>query len=336
MAIKKRILFSYIIIIVFLISVSSNVGIFIEDSESVIDKNLKVNSIDPIVIDKVYNFTVATPTLEFNENLFFQQHYYYYIKVTVVSPHMCNISISIWDPKGDQFDITYETNMTQDDDREIPFGTVLEGNYSILFSADLTFNLNIHITIERGDKCLYEKIDLSEREDIIHYNISKFHNGKTIEFTYDFKTDRYYEFFFERVSTISVQLSNYVGMDHDVLDPQGIVFIIYRNESLGYINYFFGTAVEGLCTMNITIYCNVEWVNIAYVVVYKERISDIINPNDPAPPLPDDPSDNNTVGGIEAFIPFEGSVTVIILAGIAVIIPCAIVLYIRRRNAGTL
>jgi len=240
--------------------------------EKAIANNLKISNNDTIVIDKVYNFTVANPILEFNENIYLKKHYYYYITVSVVSPHVCNMSITIWDPEGDQYDITYETNMTQDDYREIPFGVVLEGNYSFLFNAELTQNINIHITIERGDKCLYDKIELNEREDIIHYNMSKFYNGKTIEFSYDFGTDRYYKFYFERVSTISVELSNYVRIDHDILDPQGITFIIYRNESLGYSSYYFGTAVGGFCTMNITLYCDVDWVNIAYAVVNKERI----------------------------------------------------------------
>ncbi len=332
MAIKKYGLFGLLLIVGLFIPLNFIVSI---SEENPINSNLKTNSTDTVIIDKVYNFTVANPTLEFHENIFLKKHYYYYITVTVVSPHACNMSIIIWDPEGDQFDITYEINITQDDYREIPFGTVMEGNYSIQFTADLIYNLNVHIIIERGDKCIYEKIELQEREDIIYYNISKFDNGKTIEFTYDFKTDRYYEFFFERVSTISGQLSNYVGMDHDILDPQGITFIIYRNKSLGYTYYFFGTAVEGLCTMNITIYCDVEWVNVAYVVVYKERLTDIVDPNDPLPPPSDDPPSNTTSGGIEAFIPFEGTVTVVILAGLAVIIPCAITLYKRKKNAGT-
>ncbi len=37
------------------------------------------------------------------------------------------MKISIFDPEGDRYDITHETNMYQDDYREIPYGLTLSG-----------------------------------------------------------------------------------------------------------------------------------------------------------------------------------------------------------------
>ncbi|MFX1453620.1 MAG: hypothetical protein ACFFCM_22510, partial [Promethearchaeota archaeon] len=292
---------------------------------------LKLSSSGDIVIDKVYNFTESNPHLDFLNNLFFEKNYYYDIIVGVVTPHTCDINITLWDPEGDQFFISSEKNITQFDYRTIPFGTALEGNYSAQFEATFSQNLNIHIRIEKKEKCLFDKIEFNEREDIIYYDVAKFYHEMTIEFALNFETDMYYKFLFDRVSTISIILSNFVAMNHAVLGPQEISFQIYQNKSLGYANYYLGTAIAGLYNVNITILCEVECVNIAYAVLEKEDISNVVDPNNPDPPIYNPPV-NNTEDGIEAFIPFEGTLTTLICLGLAVFIPIIIIINRRKRN----
>ncbi|MFX1340528.1 MAG: hypothetical protein ACFFDK_18105 [Promethearchaeota archaeon] len=292
---------------------------------------IKLSSSGEIVIDKVYNFTESNPQLDFLNNLFFEKNYYYDIIIGVVTPHTCDVDITLWDPEGDQFFISSENNITQFDYRTIPFGTALEGNYSARFEATFSQNLNIHIRIEKKDKCLFNKIEFNEREDIMYYDVAKFYHGMSIEFALYFETDMYYKFLFDRVSTISITLSNFVAMSHAVIGPQEINFQIYQNESLGFVNYYLGTAIAGLYNMNITILCDVDCVNVAYAVLEKEDISDVVDPNNPDPPIYNPPV-NNTGDGIEAFIPFEGTLTTLMFVGLAVFIPIILIINRRKRN----
>jgi hypothetical protein len=296
---------------------------------------INASSSGGIVVDKVYNFSIADPQLEFDNNLLFTKHYYYQIFIEVVSPHACDMDVRIWDPEGALFFITSENNLTQFNSRMIPFGTVMDGNYSAWFTATLPQNMNIHIKIERRDKCLYDEIPVDEQENIQYYNVTKFNDNMNLEFTIECQSDMYYKFYFKRVSTISVELSNYVAIDHDVIDPQDITFQIYRNESLGMLSYYIGTAIEGLYRVEITLYCDVDVVNVVYAVVEKEDISDEIDPNDDDPP-PIDPPDNSTGGGIGAFMPFEGTITIIGLVAGAVCMPLILFIYRRKRNTSAL
>lgn len=293
-------------------------------------RNLRTSSIGDVLTDKVYNFTVEEPTLIFNDIIFFEKPYYYDIIIGMVTPHSCDMNITLFDPEDDPYEITYESNMIQDDYRVIPFGTALTGNYTIIFEAILTENLNIHIRIEQGIKCLYDVIPSEEQQKINYYDIRKFKNETTIIFNTTFKSDWYYKFYFQRVSPISIKLSNYVVMDHDIVSSIGIPYRIYRNESLGISTYRFGTAVEGLYTINITIYCDVPCVNIVFAVVERYRIADEIDPNDDDPP-PDVPG-NNTNDGIDIFIPTEWTIAMIVFVGSAVCIPVLIIVYRKKKN----
>ena len=51
----------------------------------------------------------------------------------------------------------------------------------MLFTAILTTNLNIHIAIEKGEKCLYDKVSTFDQGHIIHYNVTKFYNGTSLK-----------------------------------------------------------------------------------------------------------------------------------------------------------
>ncbi|MFX0005454.1 MAG: hypothetical protein ACFFA7_06175 [Promethearchaeota archaeon] len=307
--------------------------LFVKASEN---EALHTNSIGDVITDKVYNFTVEEPILVFNDVILFEKYYYYDIMAVVVTPHTCDLNITLFDPEGDPYEITYESNMVQDDYRIIPFGTALTGNYTILFEAILIENLNIHIKIERGFKCLYDEIAGDELQKLKYYDVRKFKNGTKIVFNTTFKSDWYYKFYFERVSPISKKLSCYVVMEHDIISSIGIPYTIYRNESLEFqisSIYRFGTAVEGLYIMNLTIYCNVPCVNIAFAVVESYRIADEIDPNDDDPP-PDIPGNNTS--GMDVIIPTAWTVGMIVFVGSAVAIPILIVVSRKKKNPITI
>jgi len=271
------------------------------------------------------------PILRFDNELYFEKFYYYDIHVAVVTPNECAINITLWDPEDDQYDLSYEGNMTQEDYRMIPFGAALTGNYSIKFEVILSENLNVHIKIERTEKCLSDFI--SSFEDAIYYNVSKFFTGDSLVLKTSFKTDRYYKLYFQRVSPISIKLSNHVVMDHFILDSQEILFRIYKNVSLGYTNYYFGTAIEGIYTVNITIYCIVPSVNIAFAIIEKESIGDVMEPLPPEPAPDDNNITDHTQAGVRYYIPEEWTIGVIIFAGLGVGIPVMLIVYRRKKNS---
>ena len=300
------------------------------------ENNPNMNSPSGVLVDKVYNLTVDRPFVYFHENLYFEDSYNYYITMCIVTPHSCNMNITLWDPEGDEFRLSYEESMIQDDFREIPYGVAINGNYSILFSADLTENLNILINIERGGLCLYDKIQSEELPYIFFIDVLKFYNGTHVSHIVTLKTDMYYRFYFGRVSPISKELSSYTALTHTINDEtQGILFGIYANESVAspkeVTSYRFGTAVEGEYRLNLTIYCDVKAVNIAYAIVEKQGIADGTDPNDDDPPLPPDDPHNGTTG-LEAFIPTEWTIGMIVFVGSAVGVPIIMVIYRRKKN----
>ncbi|MFX1377918.1 MAG: hypothetical protein ACFFA4_02395 [Promethearchaeota archaeon] len=325
---SKVILFSLILLFSGISIVFPN---FLNNSRKLSEiSELHTSSIGDILTDKVYNFTVEDPILIFNEIIFFEKPFYYDIIVGVVTPHICDMNITIIDPEDDPYEITYETNMIQDDYRTTPFGTALTGNYTIIFKAILTENLNIHIKIEQGIKCLYDIMPSDEQQKINYYDVRKFKNETNIVFNTTLKSNWYYKFYFQRVSPISIKLSNFVVIAHDIVSSIGIPYKIYRNESLGILVYRFGTSVEGLYIMNITIYCQVPNVNIAFAVVERHRIADDNDPNDEDPP-PDVPG-NNTNEGIDILIPTEWTIGMIVFVGSAVSIPVLIIVSRKKKN----
>jgi len=286
---------------------------------------LHSSSYENVLIDKVYTFTASNPILTFEYNIILERPYYYHISVEIVTPHECEMIISIIDPEGDKFDITHEKDMVQDDSRKIPYGVAITGNYTFIFKAILTENLNVHTKIEKGDEVLHDRINPDET--IIYKNISKFKSGNEFEFRLFLRTDRYYKFVIERVSTISLSLEHSrVSMNHVVWDPSQILFKIFENLTLSYMEYYFGTAIEGIYTFNIIILIesDVECVNVAFGVIEKGQISIIIDPNDPDPdphPPEDDPviddgdgdviinGTQNTQSELEYSIPQEATIT---------------------------
>ncbi|MHA2400974.1 MAG: hypothetical protein ACXADU_19065 [Promethearchaeota archaeon] len=253
------------------------------------------------LVDKVYNFTAQKPYVYFEDNIYFERLYNYFILLNVVSPFTCTMNISLKDPEGDLYELSSITGMGQDDVKEIPFGVALSGDYSLYFDALLTQNITIHILLERKLKCLSNKIEEYE-ESIIFRNVSKFYPRKTIK--------SQISVYIEKVSPIAIYIEGgQTRMNHTLIDPQDFKFNIYINETIvGPLNvsvYRFGTATEGNYTFCLTVKSNVDFVNIAYAVVLLGKIGDNVDPDNPEPP-PSNETHNNTRQGTLISIPMVG------------------------------
>ena len=269
--------------------------------------NLKTSSEENLV-DKVFTFLASEDTLRFDD-FYLYEKINYYILLEIVTPHNCEINVTIIDPVLDVYEVfKTEVNISQGDDWfEIPFDTAIEGNYSFIISVACAFTLNLHVKIsfDTEDKCLYDIIAHKFLERMKLYQVNKFTDGMVVEQNTAFKTDTSYKFYLGRVSAIGgLTVSEEVTVDYDVTDPDQIEFTIYQNKTAGSVvtvlRFDFGTAVEGIYTVKIRNYFQVEVVNIAYAIAEDYQISTINNGTDPDP----EPPTNETVSGY-FYVPME-------------------------------
>lgn len=272
------------------------------------------------LVDKVFTFLAPNDTLRFDD-FYLLEKINYYLLLEIVTPHDCEINVTIIDPVLDVYEIfKTEVNISQDDDWfEIPFGTAVEGNYSFIISVACALNLNLHVKIsfDSEDKCLYDMIAPQFLERMKLYQVNKFTNGMVVEHNVDLKTDVSYKFYLGRVSAIGgITVENQVRVDYEVTEPEEIKFTIYQNITIGSVgtmmHFDFGTAIEGIYKVKIRIYCQVDVVNIAYAITEDYQISTINNGTDPDPDP--DPPVNETLSGY-FYVPVEWTLTFGIAAG---------------------
>lgn len=296
MAIKKRTL-NYGIVVSLVICVMSTIIIsgFRNMSQNglILDSQLPstANPEDQtILIDKVDIFTAPGSTIEYH-NMSLYAEYYYETLIEIVTPHNCTINMTIIDDEGDYYNIfTTEVNASQyDGGFHIPFGVARPSEkYVFIFSVLTELNLNIHIKVERGFKCLFDVMSPVQIDNLELYRVTKFHNGMSISHDISLRTDYSYKFYIGRVSPIAAPLNWEIRTDYDITDPEGLEYKIYFNNSLPNVMevdiFDFGTARPGIHTIYIKIWCNVPKVNIAFSVVKDYKISIVDNKTGTDPP----------------------------------------------------
>jgi len=309
MAIKKI----YIVLILFLIGGlllmnSSSKNQFVNSSNvtkqsqpDISTDKLNTNSYE--YISKVFTFTKTINTYTLVYNL--PKAYMHSIILQVVTPHSCTMNITLRDSLDREFHIFNAIISQGSGEISTPFGTAISGNYSFQFKVETEVNLNIKISIKNtGIKCLYDKIPIEEHGRIVFYEVSCFSDGYFIQYDIPLLTDQRYKFYIGRVSSISILLSNRGDVFYNISDPSQREFQIYANDSLAGIadvNIFtFGTAIAGMYTIDIELYFDVTWMNVAYAIIDDGKICD--------PP----PNNNQTSVEHYFWVPLEwGLLTVI-------------------------
>jgi len=341
MGFKKRLLYS--ICIISLILVGSVLERYNYDKNSHINSHsnqvskdiTKLKTNGEVLINRVYNFTVNKPYHNYTD-LFFQEHYNYYIFVQIVSPHECTIRINLKDPEDDNYALFYRHMKQSDGILEIPFGASLTGNHSVSIYIDTSYNLNIYVRIEKGSKCLHDILSPEQIGNLIQYNVSKFQNS-SIQIDHAFlETNVLYKFFFGRVSAISIDHDNNLTYRYSLLDDQDISFSInWKNDQLegigGVSAYEFGTASEGIYTTNLSINCEVKYVNIVYAIVYDHKIANIVDETNST--TGNNSTNNNDFFNELASLPEEWLIGTTIFIGCAMAILTVMLVNNRRRNA---
>ena len=110
--------------------------------------NTPKTSSEEVLVDKVFTFLAPEDTKQFKD-LYLLEDLNYYVLLEIVTPHNCEINISVIDPDLDTYDIfRTEVNISQGDQWfEVPFGTAISGNYTFIFSVIAALNLNVYIKI---------------------------------------------------------------------------------------------------------------------------------------------------------------------------------------------
>jgi hypothetical protein len=326
---KRNLYFLVMISLIFMATVAGN---------SLVDGNNHTNHdseylLNPktsgeILIDKVYTFSVDAPYINLT-NLLFQAKCNYYIYIQIVSPHECTVRINLKDPEGDKYDLFCKYMSQSDGISEVPFGTTLTGEHDISINLVTSYNLNIHVRIERGVNCLYDVLSPTQLGNLIQYDVIKFQDS-SIQIDHALlETDAVYKFYFSRVSAISIEYDNNVSYSYSLLDDQGTSFSInWKNDQLegisGVSMYEFGTASAGIYTTNLSINCNVNQVNIAYAIVFDQLIGGAIENTTT-------PGDGNSFSDI-ASLPEEWVIGTAILIGCTMAILTVLLVNNRKKN----
>jgi len=300
-----------------ILNLNSRLNGEIENSANLNPISTPKTSSEENLVDKVFTFLAPYDTKQFND-LYLLEDLNYYVLLEIVTPHNCEINVSIIDPDLDTYDIfRTEVNISQGDQWfEVPFGTAISGNYTFIFSVIAALNLNLYIKIhfDREGKCLYDIMAPNYINNMELYRVNKFSDGTIIEHNVMLKTDVSYKFYLGRVSAIGGSpIVGEVEVDYKLTDPQDIEFIIYQNQTAGSVgtvlHFNFGTAIGGIYTVKIKIYCRVDVVNVAYAIAEDHSISTVNNGT-----IPDPGPSNSTTRGF-FYMPMEWTIGFGICAG---------------------
>ena len=169
----------------------------------------EIKTSDETLIDKVYTFTTGLPS-KMLFNLPFRATYKYYIYFQVVTPHECEITVTLFDPEGSQYDVYYENNLTQEEGlKHFPFGAALTGSYNVSFELGIEYNLNMYIKIVETIQCLYDVFHWQEVQNIKQYGVAKFEDSPPLIRNLVLESDVAYTLYLSRVTPLSDLFPNY-------------------------------------------------------------------------------------------------------------------------------
>ena len=242
--------------------------------------NLNLNaSSEEVIWDSTH--TVFSPNDQvFLPDLFFEEDLMYDFYLEVITPHQCEINMSLTDPEGYHYEIFQ--GIVDQEVKEIQFGNVIEGAYNITLEVSTEFTLNLHIKIERTVSFM----DLFDQDsDILAFNSFRFSENEPIrELPILLDPNSSYTFKFALVSpfiNILPVLNTFID------DPAENHFIIYQALILNefYLTFSFQTINHGIHKLQVLINALEACLNLIVVVMLDN--SD--------PPINNDPPPQNTI-----------------------------------------
>jgi len=238
-----------------------------------------------IYIDKVYKFNFPKTTRVFE--LEFREFYYYIIFCELVTPNECNISLNLIDPDGIEFEIYNATMSFYYDNTKkftVPFGTAKNGSYELKITIETEYNLNLHIAINEGDKCIYDDLSSNVFNDTLAYKVSCISSGifNELQFLANLENDTWYRIIAARVTPIAYNLPATQLINLTIVDPEADPYLVFDNttylpEKMVFASISFGTALRGSYLFKFGLASAYPKYNFAYLIYKVEEISPGIN-----------------------------------------------------------
>ncbi|MBY9018884.1 MAG: hypothetical protein KGD66_08640 [Candidatus Lokiarchaeota archaeon] len=221
----------------------------------------------------------------FLENLLFQEDWMYVFYLEVVTPHQCEINMTLTDPEGYNYKMFQGTVDQQQ--KEIQFGMVNEGAYNITLDVNTEFTLNLHLKIERTVSFM----DLfDQNEEILAFHGFRFSQNEPLrEIPILLDPNSSYTF----ILALITPLVNILPVINTFIDdPVDNHFIIYQDQALNefYLTFQFQTINHGIHELQVLIDLLEISLNLMVVVT-------LDNSN---PPISNDPPPRSTL-----YIPIE-------------------------------
>lgn len=236
-------------------------------------------------IDKVYKFNFPKTTRIFE--LAFREHYYYIIDCELVTPNECNITLHMIDPDDIEFEIYNATMSFYFENTKkftVPFGTAKNGTYELKITVETEYNLNLHIAINEGDMCIYDKLVDDVFNDNIVYKVHCFSSGiyNELQFLANLENDTWYRIIAARVSPIAYTLPATQMVNLTIIDPEADPYLIFDNttylpEKLEFADVLFGIAFRGSYLFKFGIASAYPKYNFAYLIYEFGKIGQGIN-----------------------------------------------------------
>ena len=212
----------------------------------------------------------------FLQDLFFEEDWMYVFYFEVVTPHQCEVNMTVTDPEGYQYKIFQGTIDQQQ--KEIQFGMVIEGAYNITLDVSTEFTLNLHLRIERTVSFM----DLFDQDnDILAFNSFRFSENEPLrEVPILLEPNSSYVF---TIALVSPLINILPILNTFIDDPAENEFIIYQDQALNefYLAFQFQTINYGVHKLQVLIDIVETSLNLI-VVVMLDNSDPPIN-NEPPP-----------------------------------------------------
>ncbi len=235
-------------------------------------------------IDNV--FTFQSPYQELFHALELKNAREYNIHFEIVSPHNCSITINILDPDDalyELFTIDVNSQNALGYSKDIPYVAAINGTHYLFVQVSSQFDLNIHILVEETGKFTFGGEYFNK---VIPSTIEKVHDSYSRQYNYSLKKNFFYDFIFERVSTIPESLDILATIYFWIQppSPNNTFFLLLSNVELNDagqpISISFGAAVGGIYVLNYSISTDVEPFNLASGIDEKYQITQIYDENE--------------------------------------------------------
>ena len=244
--------------------------------QPITNNNISLNTSSEEVIWDSTHMVFSPNDQVFLQDLFCEEDWMYVFYLEVVTPHQCEVNMTVTDPEGYQY-IIFQGTIDQQQ-KEIQFGIVIEGAYNITLDVSTEFTLNLHLRIERTVSFM----DLFDQDnDILAFNSFRFSENEPLrEVTILLEPNSSYAF---TIALVSPLINILPVLNTFIDDPAENHFIIYQDQALNefYLTFQFQTINYGNHKLQVLI--DIVEICLNLIVIVMLDNSDLPINNDPPP-----------------------------------------------------